>query len=137
MIDAAIDISLQIGWDTVTDLDLAHRFIEEKGLAHEFVGFLLGIKKHDEEQMEEEDAKDDAKESFLYQETKGECMYVVIVKFRYEPREQVVYGPFTKEADAKEWATFSHPDEEWEVEQVDHARPIVRSKQFEHEQDCC
>jgi hypothetical protein len=54
MIDGAIDISMQIGWDTITDLELAHRFIEEKGLAHEFVGFLLGIKQHDEQQLSED-----------------------------------------------------------------------------------
>ena len=60
MIQSAIDISLQIGWDTHTDLELAHRFIEERKLTGEFVSFLKEVKAQDEQQLCEEEGANSA-----------------------------------------------------------------------------
>ena len=54
MIQRAIDISKDIGWDAITDLELAHRFIEESGHLEEFIEFLKKIRDNDLEIMEED-----------------------------------------------------------------------------------
>lgn len=52
-------ISLDAGWNTVTDLELAHTFIEESGYANQFMKFLDECREFDRQATNYEEENDD------------------------------------------------------------------------------